>query len=128
MKNVAILLINPENKILALRTSYTKKKGWTVPGGHMERGETPERSIARELYEETGISLKDYQINSKTYYVYNDTKIFITKINHFPGVKLSSEHTSYLWVTIKQYLNLDLEDYSRSSIMLLLRHNNVIKF
>ncbi|MCF2527735.1 NUDIX hydrolase [Yinghuangia sp. KLBMP8922] len=32
-------------------------RGWDVPGGHVEPGETPDRTAARELAEETGLSV-----------------------------------------------------------------------
>lgn len=35
--------------------SYNKKrKGWEIPGGHIEEGETWEEACKREMYEETG--------------------------------------------------------------------------
>ncbi|MFI6981177.1 NUDIX hydrolase [Embleya sp. NPDC050154] len=32
-------------------------RGWEVPGGHLDPGETPERAAARELAEEAGLRL-----------------------------------------------------------------------
>lgn len=33
------------------------KRGWDIPGGHLEAGETPEEAFKRELYEESGCEL-----------------------------------------------------------------------
>lgn len=33
-------------------------RGWDLPGGHVEPGETPEQAIVRELHEETGAQVK----------------------------------------------------------------------
>lgn len=34
-----------------------KDRGWDIPGGHVEPGETPVEAALRELYEETGASV-----------------------------------------------------------------------
>lgn len=38
----------------ALLLTNLNERGWDIPGGHIEPGETPMEAMRRELYEETG--------------------------------------------------------------------------
>ncbi len=38
------------------------RRGWGVPGGHREKGETPEQCAIREAYEETSIHIKNLHV------------------------------------------------------------------
>ena len=37
-------------------------RDWDIPGGHIERDETPEEALEREVYEETCVKLRDIRI------------------------------------------------------------------
>jgi mutator protein MutT len=65
---VGIILVNPRMEVLLqLRdenvTLYPNH--WTLPGGKVEEGETPEQAICREVEEELGVNLKDYSLFRK---------------------------------------------------------------
>ncbi len=50
-----ILVINKKGEIL-----LTQRKDvplWVIPGGHLEKNETPEKAVKRELFEETGLNV-----------------------------------------------------------------------
>lgn len=40
-----------------LLLTHLKDRGWDLPGGHIEQGETPEQAARREVFEETGARL-----------------------------------------------------------------------
>jgi len=53
----ALVVVDPEERILlVLRNEEPKKGWWCLPGGFLELGEGPEEGALRELKEETGLS------------------------------------------------------------------------
>ncbi|MEQ5789336.1 NUDIX domain-containing protein [Erythrobacter sp. NFXS35] len=52
---VRAVVRSDDGKFLLVRHTYTR--GWHFPGGGVERGETAESALSRELRQETGLSL-----------------------------------------------------------------------
>lgn len=58
MKTVEVVaaIIRKDDKVLATQRGYGDfKDGWEFPGGKVEKGETPEAAIVREIQEELDV-------------------------------------------------------------------------
>lgn len=61
---------------------------WSVPGGHLEFGETFKQTAIREIAEETGLEIKDIKFGAVT----ND--IFKSENKHYVTIWLTSQWKS----------------------------------
>ena len=53
---------------------------WGIIGGHIENGETPEKAVEREVEEELGYKIKDYQFFKKyTFKEIEESSVFFKK-------------------------------------------------
>jgi len=53
---IAAIVFDAEDRVLVIQRGKPPGEGlWTVPGGHLERGETLSAGVAREVAEETGL-------------------------------------------------------------------------
>jgi 8-oxo-dGTP diphosphatase len=53
----AALVFDPSGRVLLVKENYDRRR-WSLPGGAIEPGETPEQAVVRETLEETGISVQ----------------------------------------------------------------------
>jgi 8-oxo-dGTP pyrophosphatase MutT (NUDIX family) len=101
--------------LLLLHLGLTKnKKHWDFPKGHIEKNETEDETIIREVKEETDLSdIKLYPAfrESVRYFFQKDGKtIFKTVIfrlaeSKTKSVKISSEHIDYIWLPYEQAMD-----------------------
>ncbi len=49
------LVLDDQGRVLLIEHTYIK--GWYMPGGGVERGETAEHALAREMVEEAGVEI-----------------------------------------------------------------------
>ena len=56
---VGAVVLREDGAVLLVRRARPPAVGsWTLPGGKVEEGETPEEAIAREVLEETGLRVE----------------------------------------------------------------------
>ena len=60
-QGVKVMAFNPARELLLIRNTYGRRHLFMLPGGGIERGESPADAAARELQEETGIRAEDLE-------------------------------------------------------------------
>ena len=122
---VGALVVNSKGEVLIVRSSKWSDKH-TVPGGHIELGELAEDAIKREVREETGLDVEVVKLLLVQQAVYPK---FYLKHEHFvfmdylcrtqeTNVKLDGrELQHYVWVSPREALKLELEEYTRKFVM-----------
>lgn len=83
----AIVLRN--DRILLVEQNVDDKRGWSLPGGGLDEGETLEVGIRRELQEETGIKVQVKELLYLCDYIRNDKHVVhITFLAEAPNDEL----------------------------------------
>lgn len=107
-----------ENKILLLHRQEDTSQGnlWGIPGGKLEKFETPFNAAIRETYEETGFDISTQRIIDLgcVYIKYPDFDYIYHMVKCKPtappeSVKIAfREHKGFTWVTPQDALRMDL--------------------
>ena len=100
-----VILINSKNEILFTvrnKNDNFEPGKYCLPGGHIEEGEEPISAAVRELEEETGISLKESQIQPCGQYFDKKSHInyFCAHYDGDPVVLDEREQQQFEWVSI----------------------------
>lgn len=101
VKTVAkVVLIDQKNRTLFLkRSDYVLKYAgdWDLPGGHLKENESIISGLAREVEEETGLTVAEPKFLSKI-----DNLNFFYAMYDSQELQLSHEHTEYRFFEKKE--------------------------
>lgn len=104
IKVVGAIIENDNSEILcALRSKDMSLSGfWEFPGGKIEDGESPEKAITREIYEELGCKVEFSSLFSATTYEYDNyiLNLMVAKCELTQDNPLAKEHAKLLWLPI----------------------------
>jgi len=107
--------IDDADKILVLKS----KKGYDLPKGRLEPGESSLGCAVRETLEETGIDDLDFYLGTKSV-VIDQCQMYIARTEQEPMISKNPEtnqfeHTGYKWVDPKLAVNI-LPGFLASSV------------
>ena len=97
--------IEKDGKYLMLHRTKKKKDinkdKWLGVGGKIEEGESPEECIVREAKEETGLTLKEYQLRGIVTYVSNKWEteyMYVFTATEFEGNLIECDEGDLKWI------------------------------
>ena len=105
-----LCLLYKDNQILLQNRTKKDWKGYTLPGGHVELGESFVDAVIREMKEETNLDVVHPQLcGVKQFPIENGRYVvFLFKSNEFSGELKSSDEGEMIWVNRNELSNLSL--------------------
>ena len=100
-------MISDDNgNVLALDKVGRNYSGTTFPGGHVEAGETFTESVIREVFEETGLIIKNPRLTGIYHWISGDVRNvgFLYRADEFEGELASSDEGNVYWISEADYL------------------------
>ena len=94
---------NQEGKVLLLKATYGEK-GWGLPGGSLEPGETIHEALLRECSEELGVTINILYMSGMYLHqhYHSHTCIFRCEITSLQSIQLSTEHSEYRYFMLDE--------------------------
>lgn len=95
-----LCLICRDDEILLQNRIKKDWQGYTLPGGHIEPGESITKAVKREMKEETGLDIYEPQLCGVKQFPIDDGRyvVFLYKTDKFSGELTSSDEGKMEWV------------------------------
>lgn len=109
-----LCMVYDDHKILLQNRVKNDWKGYTFPGGHVEKGESFVEATIREIKEETGLTVKNLQLCGIKQFPIDHGRyiVLLYKTNQYEGHLISSQEGEMKWIDRKSLENIELvEDF-----------------
>lgn len=118
MKLATLCYIFKDSKVLMINRNKRKDDmhfgKWNALGGKFNPGETPEECVIREVYEESGLKIKNPKLKGfLTFPAFDDEEdwyVFVFIANDFEGKLSPSEEGNLEWIDWDKITELPLWD------------------
>ncbi|MFA5746900.1 MAG: NUDIX domain-containing protein [Candidatus Paceibacterota bacterium] len=108
---LGVIILREDGKVLIGKRKGKFVPEYSIPGGHLELGETFEEGAKREVKEETGVEIKDPKVVSvsnnletykKTGRHYISVNLLVTDFSGEPKVMEADKCEGYIWCDPKE--------------------------
>ena len=95
-----LCLLQDGDRILLQNRVKNDWQGYTLPGGHVEPGESFVDAVIREMKEETGLDIKNPRLVGVKQFPIKDGRyvVFLFKATEYSGTVVSSDEGQMEWV------------------------------
>lgn len=120
-----LCLIHKGNRYLLQDRIKEDWKGFTLPGGHVEPGESIVDSVIREMKEETGLTIRNPKLCGVKQFPIEGGRyiVFLFRTEEFEGELISSEEGKMHWVDKEDLPKVNLVSDLQELLDVMLRDN-----
>ncbi len=123
---VTVIIENDNDEVLLMQRSESEESEslkWENCGGKIEIDENPESALRREVKEELGVELSDFELLMNIEPIFNgvqwEVNIYKGKVEGSPKIMEQDKCNGIRWFKKENLDNIDLAGYARRDFILL---------
>ena len=133
MDKTVLAYIKKDNQFLMLYRNKKKKdinkEKWIGVGGHLEKGESKEQALIREIKEETGLDVLHYIYRGELLFVNNDFEevMYLYLVDEVKGEIIDCDEGELAWIKKEDLMSLNMWEGDYKFLPLLINTDEFIR-